>query len=214
MPKETFFNLKEEKQQRILMAALHEIGEYGYDKASVTRIVKEAGIATGSFYQYFEDLDDLFVYIGREGGRLKAHYMQLALAENPKRNLENFIRAMYRGGLRFGLEHPEYFKAAQSFLLIKNTQLMQRMYDGIETSEIYIWLFQFVGEAIANGDLPKGITADLFFRLLTSINTTIIEYLLAQKPGGEMDANDLEMLCELGVQILLHGVRNHSASEG
>ena len=76
MPKDTFFNLKDEKQQRILTAALQEIAASGYDKASVTRIVKDAGIATGSFYQYFEDLDDLFVYVSLEAGKLKTTYIR------------------------------------------------------------------------------------------------------------------------------------------
>ena len=69
MPKETFLNLKEDKKQRILEAGLREVSMHGYDKASVTRIVKGAGIATGSFYQYFEDMDDLFIYIALEAGQ-------------------------------------------------------------------------------------------------------------------------------------------------
>ena len=207
MPKETFFNLKEKKQQRILDAALAEIAAQGYDKASVTRIVKNAGIATGSFYQYFEDLADVFVYIAKEGVRLKSMYMQQELAKEPRRTLEGFIRAMYRGGLRFGLEHEEYFRAAQSFLQIKDTALYHRMFDGVEQSEILVWLYQFVNQAIANGEMPKGITAELFFRLLTNVNTTIIEYLIAAKPSKEMSKDDLETLCELGVQILLHGIQ-------
>ncbi|MFH1513365.1 MAG: TetR/AcrR family transcriptional regulator [Bacillota bacterium] len=207
MPRETFFNLKEEKQQRILNAALREIAAQGYDKASVTRIVKDAGIATGSFYQYFEDMADLFVYIGQEAARLKAQYMRRELEKDTQHSLEGFIRAMYRGGLQFGLEHKEYFRAAQSFLQIKDTELYRRMVANVDKTDLFVWLYTFVSQAIANGDLPAGITPELFFRLVSNINTTIIEYLLAAKPGGGMNMDDLETLCELGVQILLYGIQ-------
>ncbi|HPJ01710.1 MAG TPA: TetR/AcrR family transcriptional regulator [Candidatus Limiplasma sp.] len=207
MPKETFLNLKEEKQQRILSAALHEIAENGYDKASVTRIVKDAGIATGSFYQYFEDLDDLFIHIALEAGRIKAAYMRKALAESKEQNLEGAIRAMYLGGMRFGLEHKEYYKAAESLMRMKDSELYHKMLAHAEKSELALWLFQIVAQAIANGELNENITPELFFRLLTGINATIIEYLIEQKPDEGMDALDLEKLCELGVQLVLHGIK-------
>ena len=206
MPKDTFTNLKEDKQRRIFNAALHEIAEYGYENASVTRIVKNAGIATGSFYQYFEDMEDLFVYIGMEAGRLKAVYMQRAIDEIQRQDLESCIRAMYVGGLRFGLENREYFKCAQSIMQMKDRALYQKMLAKAETSDLAVWLYQFVRRAIDNGELHEGITPELFFRLLTSINGTIIEYLVAAKPDREMSKEDLEMLCDLGVDVVLHGI--------
>lgn len=65
MPKEAFFKLSEEKQTRILDAALVEFIEYknNYDKASVKRIAEKANIAIGSIYKYFEDKNDLFFHV-------------------------------------------------------------------------------------------------------------------------------------------------------
>ena len=208
MPKDTFFNLKEQKQQRILDAALREISAQGYDKASVTRIVKDAGIATGSFYQYFEDIADVFVYIGGVAAKLKARYMkrELDTLQNPK--LEDFIRALYRGGLLFGLEHEQYFRAAQSFMQLKQADLYQRMVENINLSDTYAWVYTFIAKAVERGELSKGITPTLFFQLVTGINTTIIEHLIAVKPGEDMSKEDLETLCDLGLHILLHGIQN------
>ena len=206
MPKDTFYNLKEDKQQRILQAALHEIAASGYEKASVTRIVKGAGIATGSFYQYFEDLEDLFVYIGMDAARLKTLYMQRAIDQAPDKDLESCIRAMYVGGMRFGLENEEYFRCAQYILQMKDRSLYQKMLARAETSELALWLFQFVNRAIEGGELAEGITPELFFKLLTTVNATIIEYLIAAKPNREMGKDDLETLCELGLEVILHGI--------
>lgn len=62
MPKETFHRLPEEKKKRILEAAQQEFTSYVFSEASINRIIKAAGIPRGSFYQYFEDKQDLFVY--------------------------------------------------------------------------------------------------------------------------------------------------------
>jgi AcrR family transcriptional regulator len=206
VPRETFLNLREDKKQRILHAALHEIAENGYDKASVTRIVKGAGIATGSFYQYFEDLDDLFVYIALEAGKLKSEYIRKALAENSGKDLESVIRAMYLGGIRFSLEHEEYYLCAQNLLQMKDTTLYHKMITQAEKSDLAVLLYQVVLRAIADGELNKAMTPELFFKLFANINSTIIEYLIDKKPGGGMNAENLETLCELGVQIVLHGI--------
>ena len=60
MCKETFLRLPEEKRARVLNAAWDEFTTVSFAKASVNRIIRAAGIPRGSFYQYFEDKNDLF----------------------------------------------------------------------------------------------------------------------------------------------------------
>lgn len=63
MPTSTFFNLSKEKQNNILKAAKKEFIRNSFYDASINKIVKEAGISRGSFYLYFENKEDLFIYI-------------------------------------------------------------------------------------------------------------------------------------------------------
>ena len=63
MPKQTFLNLSHEKRQTIVNAAADEFSEYGFEAASINRIVANSGISKGSFYQYFEDKADVFKYL-------------------------------------------------------------------------------------------------------------------------------------------------------
>ena len=63
MPTNTFFNLPIEKKEKIINAAKSEFVEYSFHDASINRIIKSAGISRGSFYMYFENKEDLFVYI-------------------------------------------------------------------------------------------------------------------------------------------------------
>ena len=62
MPKSTFYKLPEEKKQRILDAARQEFSKVPFREASINHIIKMAGIPRGSFYQYFEDKQDLYFY--------------------------------------------------------------------------------------------------------------------------------------------------------
>ncbi len=63
MPKDTFYNLDKEKKDKILKAAEKEFAENQLYKCRVSNIIKDAQIPRGSFYQYFEDLDDLYYYV-------------------------------------------------------------------------------------------------------------------------------------------------------
>ena len=63
MTKDTFFNLPEAKRLKILKSAREEFTENELYKSRVSNIIKNAGIPRGSFYQYFEDLDDLYYYV-------------------------------------------------------------------------------------------------------------------------------------------------------
>ena len=65
MPTTTFFNLPEEKRKKLLRAAKEEFAAVPFDEASINKIIRSAGIPRGSFYMYFEDKRDLFLYIIR-----------------------------------------------------------------------------------------------------------------------------------------------------
>lgn len=63
MPKDTFYNLEDAKREKIIKAAKTEFLNNPLRKARVSNIVTAANIPRGSFYQYFEDLDDLYYYV-------------------------------------------------------------------------------------------------------------------------------------------------------
>ncbi|MBR6259048.1 MAG: TetR/AcrR family transcriptional regulator [Oscillospiraceae bacterium] len=63
MPKPTFFRLPEEKRARLIKAAWDEFTRVSLSEASINSIIRAANIPRGSFYQYFEDKEDLFFYL-------------------------------------------------------------------------------------------------------------------------------------------------------
>lgn len=63
LPKQTFFNLKDNKKEKIEQALIKEFGQASFEKASISNIIREADIPRGSFYQYFENKEDAISYI-------------------------------------------------------------------------------------------------------------------------------------------------------
>lgn len=59
----TFQNLKEDKKNRIIDAALEEFSLRPFNEASITNIVKNADISRGSFYQYFGNKENIYKYL-------------------------------------------------------------------------------------------------------------------------------------------------------
>lgn len=93
MPSATFFNLPEEKRQRLIEAAWEEITSVSFDKVSINRIIQNAKISRGSFYQYFTDKADLLHFLL---GQIREEIEQ-ALKEREKRQDEDLFSAVLRG---------------------------------------------------------------------------------------------------------------------
>lgn len=58
-----FYSLEQEKRERIINAALKEFARIGYDRASTNEIIKEANIAKGSLFTYFNNKKELYLFL-------------------------------------------------------------------------------------------------------------------------------------------------------
>lgn len=58
-----FFDLKKEKQDRIINAALKIFSQDDFKRASTDEIVKEAGISKGLLFHYFESKQGLYEFV-------------------------------------------------------------------------------------------------------------------------------------------------------
>ncbi|WP_412176656.1 TetR/AcrR family transcriptional regulator [Bacillus sp. T3] len=103
-----FLSIDQEKQDRILNAALKEFANKGFQKASTNEIVKEAGISKGLLFHYFNNKKDLFVF-------LYNHFIDLMIRDiHTKVNWEEkdiFLRYRQIAALKFELfnQYPEMF---------------------------------------------------------------------------------------------------------
>jgi len=101
MPKETFFNLPKDKRNLIISAAMDEFSKAGYNTASINQICKKSNIPKGSFYQYFTDKLDLYVYIMTLTIEEKIKFFSSAIAEFHTLTFLEQFRLLFLKGLEF-----------------------------------------------------------------------------------------------------------------
>ncbi len=63
MPSQRFYRLSKEKKAVIWKASMKEFISVPYEKVSINKIIRDAGISRGSFYTYFEDKKDLLSFL-------------------------------------------------------------------------------------------------------------------------------------------------------
>ena len=68
MPRDTWWNLPAAKRDRVLHAALREFGRRGFSAGSLNTVAREAGIAKGSLFQYFDGKLDLYATLCQQIG--------------------------------------------------------------------------------------------------------------------------------------------------
>lgn len=110
MPKDTFFHLPQEKRHLIENIAIEEFAENSLHSASVNAIVSNAGIAKGSFYQYFENLEDLYKHVLNLIKNCKLEL--ISTLPLPANNLDTFryLQRLLQIELAFELKYPRLSK--------------------------------------------------------------------------------------------------------
>lgn len=129
MPKQTFFNLPDGKRHTLIEAAQKEFSQVPLMKASVANIIKMAGIPRGSFYQYFENLEDLYSYLLEEETQKRKDDFISLLKEN-KGDIIETVTVMYH---HFLVEMPD--EEEQTFLT--NALLNVTNKDGFSLTDVF-----------------------------------------------------------------------------
>jgi AcrR family transcriptional regulator len=179
MPKSTFFNLPDEKRVKIEAAALEEFRRHSYQSSSINRIVSVSDIPKGSFYQYFENKKDLYMHIISIIAEKKLEYMG-PLLQNPQ-NLDLFtlIRELFRSGIEFGISNPEFLEIGNRLMRDQSSEIYKELlHDNRSRSdEIFKDLLK---EAQSKGEVRKDLDISLAAYLLTSLNSTVMDYYISE----------------------------------
>ncbi len=91
------------KRNALLAAAFHEFSNRGFEATTAKSIAEQAGVATGTFYQYFDNKDDVLLEITRQRfGELHTHLQvpELALTQAGNRDDQD-IDGIFRRALGF-----------------------------------------------------------------------------------------------------------------
>ncbi|HSM56685.1 MAG TPA: TetR/AcrR family transcriptional regulator [Candidatus Sulfomarinibacteraceae bacterium] len=221
MPKQTFFNLAAEKRERILDVAIDEFAQNDYSNVSISKIVQRAGIAKGSFYQYFEDKEDLYAYLLGLMAEEKQKFLE-SEPPDPQMGIFAFLRWLAREGVRFELKNPRL------------GQIAYRAVTGAGYPPSFVAQYQAQGLAFfralvaqgkAQGDIAPEIDDDLAAFMFNTIFTELGRHILQrfpQRPDTEsgrvddlrafFDGDEVQAIFSQTLAILQHGLAPTGAS--
>jgi AcrR family transcriptional regulator len=203
MPKDTFFKLPEEKRTLICDVAIDEFAAYPFDQASINRIVAKAGIAKGSFYQYFKDKKDLFLHITHLITQEKTNYISPILC-NPKRtDFFSMMREFLLARQQFANDHPRYAAIRNSLLAHKEAPIFEEATtDNLPLSSSAIETL--LERAIARGEIREDIDIKMFAYMIASMSVDMVEYCSKLALQG-MDASAIEAV-DAFVDLFRNGI--------
>ena len=131
MPKKTFFNLKEEKRNLIILESKKEFANFGYYNAKIQRISNNSNISVGSFYQYFEDLDDLFFYLVDLLANRKIEIINKYLSNNLNGSFKDKMRLIFMAGVDFILNEDKDHLDEKKLISLVDLEI-SLMFNGIK----------------------------------------------------------------------------------
>lgn len=178
MPKQTFFNLPEDKRQAIIDIAIEEFANNDYKSASISRIVAETGIAKGSFYQYFEDKKELYLYLIDLGSQEKARFLESHPPSEPGMGTFAYLRWLFSVGVRFELTNSKLAKVAYRAYYDDRPFFDEAMQQAEEQASTFAR--QLLQQGMANEDLRADMDVESAVFLFNLIILELGKYILAR----------------------------------
>jgi len=202
MPTQTFLNLPNGKQDRIINAAVKEFATRRFSEAKLSNIIKEAQIPRGSFYQYFTDKMDLYKYVFDIIGKRKLEYMTEDLLNPQNLAFFDLFRELYRVGLRFAFDNPDYIKIT-SLLLAQKDVVYQEIFENNIDVAMKFYTNMIVKDQ-KEGRMDKGIDPNTLAKLV--INMTMNATLESLETGNQFDFKVYEETIEKIIYIFEKGI--------
>ena len=209
MPKDTFLNLPLEKQEKIMRAAINEFLKHGFEKGNVADIAKNAEVAKGSIYQYFENKKEIFLYSVRWSIELFANkYGKYINMENKDADIFDFF---YKNAkdmwLQMRDEREVVIFIQDVFLGKYNSLTDESMAYMIKVSDEY--LLNLIKNGKDNGSIRKDIDDKMLSLFITGVSFKIKEYMMnkARNLGEDIIDEDFEVN-EKEIKALIELLKN------
>jgi AcrR family transcriptional regulator len=183
---------KAENRAKLMAAALTVFAEKGLGAATARDIVRETDLATGTFYNYFRDKEDVFRALLEESGeRIRAAAREVRL--NLDLTLEERVELGFLTYFEMALENHELFEVFRrnSGVIASDQNLFE---PGIRE------LAEDLSEWAQAGDIPP-IDLEYLATAIAGLGFQIATHLISRDPP------DLDGAAKFCTRFLLGGIR-------
>ena len=207
MPTKRFANLPEEKRRRIAEAAIAEYIQNGIDAAEVAGIVRRAGIPRGSFYQYFDDMSDLFGYVFAHLATIKMAHLGDTLSQAGKIPFVDYVESTFRAGLQFARAYPQGIAFARRVYSSSDPVVAAHVKAAMQLGvDHYLPL---IDQDKAKGLIRPSVDSRVLAGFVMAIFSDVVATALLHESGDDQES--LGMADTL-FDILRHGIQAHEGA--
>ena len=160
MPRSTWWNLPDEKRERVLEAARCEFGANGFAAGSLNGIAQRAGVAKGSLFQYFDDKLDLWLTLYEGDCRRVRERIERILSECGELPFFEQVRAMIKGRLGFYAENPSVCASIDAARREVHPEARRRGH-AISARDYLCSLGPFVAQGQASGEVRVDVQPEV-----------------------------------------------------
>jgi len=207
MPNQTFFNLPDDKRQMIVRAAMEEFSKASYSEASTNQICKKGQMAKGSFYQYFQDKQDLYDYVMTLANSVKIEFFAKSLEQLPNMGLLDQVKLVYVKGVEFARKHPMYAALGDKFSKETDEAAKSAVLEGT-VQQAGTFFEVLIQQGKSRGEIVESVSTVALAKLLQTLNQTVYEHMLEQYGSVDYEHHEKEMhvFVEELLDILANGV--------
>ncbi|MDD3461194.1 MULTISPECIES: TetR/AcrR family transcriptional regulator [unclassified Mesotoga] len=180
MPTETFFNLPDEKKERIIEAAVDEFAENGFENAKVNEIVRKSSIPKGSFYQYFRDKSDIFKYILDIVFEKKMQMMTGIRDSLERSSIFEILRIMVGAAIKMAEDDPRLSKISDD--LVANKSLMNKILGEYSPSSNDL-ISSLIKRGKDTGEISEWVDPEMAAKLITAFMLSLSEMVRSDSEG-------------------------------
>lgn len=185
-----------DKRTAIMEAALKLFTERGFHGTSTAQISKEAGVATGTLFNYFPTKEDLINSLYFEvKGRLSR---SMGKGIETESTFQERLRRLWSNSINWGVDNQEEFLFVGQFC----SSPYITKYTREEVMKEYIFLHNLVNEGIKTGEI-KDFSPELTIAMFYQGSRAVVSLILDSNV-----ALDKDKLIEKGFQIIWNGLTN------
>ena len=199
---------REATARAILDAARELFVAEGYQNVSIRKIAEKIEYSPAAIYSYFASKDDIFLALAEEGFHMLFESGTCARESDPDREPIDCIRAAFLHIYEFSKTHPEYYAL---MFLDRSVPRISRDWQRFGfVREMRAQLTALIQQSVDRGDFPAGSSAEMIFRVLTSVVQGISSMRICDRlvPGEDADA-----LAQASIDAALTGLRSGFAHE-
>lgn len=140
---QSFKRLNQEKQERIITAAINEFANEGYELANTNRIAEKAKISVGSLFNYFATKKNLFLYIVMYGSQIIESYTGEVITD-PEKTVAEKIEYLLRLAIHTSRQEKTLIRLYHEMSSLGNSDLLGQIPQSLEsfTARHYIEMLQ------------------------------------------------------------------------